>query len=177
MREFYERFLSVRHLPVPVVSCINGAAVGAGLCLAMATDVRVASRSARMGVSFTNLGIHPGMGGSHFLPILVGSQTAARLFLTAELIDAEEALRLGIVTQIAEPERTMPTAIAMARKIASQSAIAVQTTLQTLRARQEVGLEAALRREADAQAICYAHPDIHEGIAAIREKRPPSFFK
>ena len=73
MRRFYERFLSVRKLPVPVVAAINGPAIGAGLALALACDVRVASKDAKMGITFVGLGLHPGMGSTHFLPRLVGS--------------------------------------------------------------------------------------------------------
>eukprot|EP01116_Phalansterium_solitarium_P005549 TRINITY_DN1732_c0_g1_i2.p2 TRINITY_DN1732_c0_g1~~TRINITY_DN1732_c0_g1_i2.p2 ORF type:complete len:315 (+),score=29.76 TRINITY_DN1732_c0_g1_i2:53-946(+) len=175
MRQFYQRFLEIRKLPVPVISAINGAAVGAGLCLAMATDLRIAAKEARLGVTFAGLGIHPGMGATFFLPKLLGNQIASRLLLTGELIDGVEAERIGMVLQAVDADKVLPTAQDMARRIADQSSVAVQTCVRTLRTNQETGLEAALWREADSQAICYASPDLKEGVAAVREKRKPNF--
>lgn len=99
MRRFYESFLTVRRLPVPLIAAINGPAIGAGLCLALACDVRVAARDAKMGITFVNLGLHPGMGATHFLPALVGPQIASRMMLTGEVFDGDEAQRVGLVAQ------------------------------------------------------------------------------
>jgi enoyl-CoA hydratase/carnithine racemase len=95
MRRFYERFLSVRRIPVPVIACINGPAIGAGLALALACDVRVADKAAKMGITFVSLGLHPGMGSTFNLPKLVGHQQASLLMLTGKVIDSAEALRIG----------------------------------------------------------------------------------
>lgn len=90
MRAFYSLFLHpLRNLPVPTISAINGAAVGAGLCLTLATDLRVAAKSAKLGFTFVHLGLHPGMGGTFFLPRLVPPQVANRLLLTGEVRHAE----------------------------------------------------------------------------------------
>lgn len=134
MRSFYERFLSVRKLPVPVVAAINGPAIGAGLCLALACDIRVASPTARLGVTFVSLGLHPGMGATHFLPLAVGSQVAARMMLTGEVITGEQALREGLVVSLEED--TEGAAIALAEKIAAQAPVAVRTCVRNLRASQ-----------------------------------------
>jgi len=175
MREFYQRFLDVRKIPVPVISAINGAAVGAGLCLALATDIRIASKTAKIGLTFTQLGIHPGMGATHFLPKLVGNQVASYLLLTGDLIEGDEAKKLGLVLDAVEQEKVLDTALEMARKIALRSPVSVRTCVRTLRNGQEANLEAALWREADAQAHTYASGDIVEGAKAVKEKRSPDY--
>ena len=86
MRRFYQAYLRIRELPVPVLAAINGPAIGAGLCFALAADMRVAGKSAKLGVTFVGLGLHPGMGATHFLPRLVGAQIASRLILTGARI-------------------------------------------------------------------------------------------
>jgi hypothetical protein len=134
MRRFYERFLCVRKLPVPVIAAINGSAVGAGLCLALACDVRVASPTSKMGVTFVGLGLHPGMGCTHFLPLTVGPQVAARMMLTGELVGGEQALREGLIAALEDdPEQA---AVAMASRMAQQAPIAVRTCVRSLRTAQ-----------------------------------------
>src|SRR3990170_7604312 len=103
MREFYGLFLSVRDLPCPSVAAIHGAAIGAGLCVALACDLRVAARDAKLGLNFTRLGIHPGMGATWTLPRLVGAAHAADLLLSGRSLDGDEALRIGLVNR-AVPE-------------------------------------------------------------------------
>ncbi len=171
MRRFYERFLCVRRLPVPVVAAINGPAVGAGLCLALACDVRVAAPKARMGVSFVTLGLHPGMGSTHLLPALIGPQRAARMLLTGELVTAEQALSDGLVAQL--DDDALAAAHALANCMADAAPIAVRGTVRTLRNQIDAGFESALWREASAQAECYASEDLAEGVRALRERRTP----
>lgn len=173
MRAFYQRFLCVRSLPVPVIAAINGPAIGAGLCFALACDVRIAAPKAKMGLTFATLGLHPGMGATHFLPSIVGPQVASELLLTGKLILGEEAAQCGLVARTAEDP--LAAAIESASAMASAAPIAVRTTVRTLRLRQDVGLEQALWREADAQAQCYASADYAEGLAAVAEKRPARF--
>eukprot|EP00030_Apusomonadida_sp_AF-17_P001192 a180562_9.p1 GENE.a180562_9~~a180562_9.p1 ORF type:complete len:311 (+),score=91.99 a180562_9:30-935(+) len=173
MRAFYERFLSVRSLPVPVIAAINGHAVGAGLCLALATDVRIAQRGAKLGVNFLKLGLHPGMGSTFTLPALVGPQAAAKLLLGADLVDATEAHELGLVAAVADS--AVDAALPLAARIASNSPAAVRATVRTLRTSFGAGLDAALWREADAQAHSYATRDMREGLSAVRDKREPLF--
>lgn len=97
MLDFYRRFLGIRSLPVPVVSCINGPAVGAGGSFAMASDIRVTCDSAKIGFTFVGLGLHPGMGCTHTVAAAAGGQAASRMLLTGDLVSGAEALKLGLV--------------------------------------------------------------------------------
>eukprot|EP00090_Calanus_glacialis_P000843 TRINITY_DN10594_c0_g1_i1.p1 TRINITY_DN10594_c0_g1~~TRINITY_DN10594_c0_g1_i1.p1 ORF type:complete len:285 (-),score=118.10 TRINITY_DN10594_c0_g1_i1:56-910(-) len=174
MQEFYQKFLVLRSLPMPVIAAINGPAVGAGLCLAMGgADIRVASNTARMGVTFTKLGLHPGMAATHFLPNIVGPQIAADLLLTGRLVKAEEALSLGLVARVGDCAVTV--AMDLAKDICLSGPISVRTLVQTLRDKQNVGLQEAYRVEATAQSICYPTKDLAEGVKALQEKRSPVF--
>jgi len=173
MRAFYERFLCVRSLPVPVLAAINGPAVGAGLCFALACDMRIAAPKAKMGLTFVGLGLHPGMGATHFLPSIVGPQVASDLLLTGRLITGEEARACGLVARTAEDP--LAAAVEAAGAMASAAPIAVRTCVRTLRLRQDAGLEQALWREADAQAQCYASADLAEGVEAVAAKLPAAF--
>lgn len=176
MRAFYERFLSVRSLPVPVIACINGPAIGAGLCLAMGTDIRVTHDKAKLGFTFCGLGLHPGMGCTHTISSAAGGQAAARMLLTADVISGADAAKVGFVSS-SEPDAAAALAesLGIARRVAAQSPLAVRATVATLRRAANTGLDAALAREADAQAQSYASADYAEGLAALREKRPPAF--
>jgi enoyl-CoA hydratase/carnithine racemase len=91
-----------------VIAAINGPAIGAGLCFALGTDVRIAATDAKLGLTFAALGLHPGMGATHFLPSLVGHQIAARLLLTAEKISGAEALTLGLVSEAVDADQARP---------------------------------------------------------------------
>jgi enoyl-CoA hydratase len=176
MRRFYERFLSVRKIPVPVVAAINGPAIGAGLCLALLCDYRVAAEAAPMGITFVGLGLHPGMGATHFLPRIAGPQVAARLILTGAVIKGDEAVRLGVVGESCPtPEETVDAAVALAEAMAAAGPLAVRTATRTLRLQMEEGLERSLWREADAQAQVWGSGDLAEGLDALVEKRRPSF--
>eukprot|EP00939_MAST-03C_sp_MAST-3C-sp1_P005094 g5094.t1 len=173
MVNFYRRFLCVRDLHVPVIAAINGHAVGAGMCVAMACDMRIASPRSKLGFTFSKLGLHPGMGATHFLPSVAGPEIAARMLLTGELVDGNRARELNIVGTVAEDP--LQEAINLAIDIAAAGPVAVQTCVRTLRKAQSRGLEDALWREADAQSQCYNSADMEEGVTAVVEKRPPVF--
>jgi len=174
MQEFYKRFLIMREVPVPVIAAINGPAIGAGLCLAVGgADIRVAGDGAKLGVTFTKLGLHPGMAATHFLPKLVGPQVAADLLLTGRVVDAKEAVALGLVSSCSACALTG--ALQLADQISQAAPVSVRTLVQTLRRKQEVGLEDAYRTEATAQSICYPTNDLAEGVKALQEKRKPIF--
>jgi enoyl-CoA hydratase/carnithine racemase len=176
MREFYSRFLSFRDLVhVPIISAINGPAVGAGLCLASATDIRIAAHDAKMGYNFVALGLHPGMGASYYLQKLVGPQIAFRLLLTGELITGQQAKELGLVLASYEKDQVLPESLKLAEAIAANAPETVKHTTVTLRMHQDVGLDSGLQREADAQALSYAGSEIKEGLSAAKEKRKPEF--
>ncbi|MFN8643670.1 MAG: enoyl-CoA hydratase/isomerase family protein, partial [Candidatus Binatia bacterium] len=125
-RDFYNRFLSVATLPIPTLAAINGHAIGAGMCFALACDLRIASSDAKMGMTFTKLGIHPGMGATYFLPRLLGSARACDLLFTGRLIDATEALQLGILNRVV-PREALPAAVEeYAAELAAAAPIAVR---------------------------------------------------
>eukprot|EP00933_Yihiella_yeosuensis_P080978 TRINITY_DN9450_c0_g4_i1.p1 TRINITY_DN9450_c0_g4~~TRINITY_DN9450_c0_g4_i1.p1 ORF type:complete len:273 (+),score=49.29 TRINITY_DN9450_c0_g4_i1:59-820(+) len=176
MHDFYNRFLLVRKLPMPVVAAINGHAVGAGMCLAMACDVRIAARDAKLGFPFVSLGLHPGMGATHTIASVAGYETAYRMLLTGDLVNGTEAKELRLVSQVVEDGNAAQVeALKMADRIASQAPIAVRSLVRSLRRKQDEGLEAALWREADAQAHCYNSIDMREGLKAAGERRAPRF--
>jgi enoyl-CoA hydratase len=174
MLPFYRAWLSIRRLEVPTIAAINGAAIGAGLCMALACDIRYAAAGARMGVPFTKLGIHPGMAGTHLLPEVVGAAAARDLFLTGRLVDAEEALRLGLVSRVIEPEGFLEAVLATAGEVAATAPIASRLTKLAL-ARGHASVEACLEWEALAQPVTLATADLQEGIRAAQEKRAPRF--
>ncbi len=175
MRAFYGLFLSVRKLPCPTVAALNGAAVGAGFCVALACDLRVAAREARMGLNFARLGIHPGMGATWTLPRIVGPAQAADLLLTGRLLDGEEAASMGLVNRCVERDAVLSEAQALARQIAESAPAAVRGTRAALDRALDATLEDQLSFEADRQAECYETADLQEGLAAAREKRAPRF--
>jgi len=182
MRDFYRRFFGrIRDVPVPVIAAINGPAIGAGLCFAVACDVRIAAASAKLGITFVGLGLHPGMGATYYLPRLVGPQLAAKLCLTGEVISGSEAARIGLVAEAVDDDAdgggagAVKRAMAVASAMAAQAPVAVRTCVRSLRLQQDAGLEAALWREADAQAQCYAGVDYREGLASVQAKRAASF--
>lgn len=176
MRRFYERFLSIRRLPLPIVCAINGHAIGAGLCFAMACDIRVASARAKMGFTFVGLGLHPGMGATHLVASVAGFETAYRLLLTGDVITGQEAHHLRLVSTIApDGPEALEKAMVLAKRIANNSPTAVRSLVRSLRMKQDDGLDQALWREAAAQSHGYSTSDFLEGIQAIREKRKPNF--
>lgn len=175
MRSFYGLFLAVRELPQPTLAAINGAAIGAGLAVALACDLRLAARDARLGLNFNRLGIHPGMGATWTLPRLVGPAHAADLLLTGRTVDGVEAERIGLVNRAVAAEELLPTALATASEIAACAPRAVRGTRRALHAALAVSLDEQLDFEAEQQALCFETADLAEGLAAARERRPPRF--
>ena len=175
MFEFYTSYLSVVRLRVPSIAVVHGAAVGAGLCLAMACDLRLAAREAKLGANFVRVGLHPGMGCSVLMPRLIGANKTAELLLTGRLLEGAEAQRVGLVNQ-AVPREELPKLVAdTAELIASAAPIAVAQTKATLLAPLLRELDVALEREACAQAIDFTTNDLREAVAAFREGRAPQF--
>jgi enoyl-CoA hydratase/carnithine racemase len=175
MRSFYGGFLSVRRLRVPTIAVLAGPAIGAGLCFALACDLRLAAAGVKLAASFVRLGLHPGMGATFLLPRLIGPAAAAELLLTGRSVDAEEAMRLGLVNQVHAPEALDGAARALAQQIATAGPLAVAQTKATLAAALERDLEQALEREAESQAVDLASADLQEALLAIAERRPPRF--
>lgn len=175
MLPFYRSWLSIRTLEVPTIAAINGAAIGAGLCLALACDLRYAAAGAKLGVPFVKLGMHAGMGGTHLLPEVVGEAHARDLLLTGRVVDAEEALRLGLVSRVLDPSSFHDEVLGIAAGIAATAPIASRLTKLALMDGGHADLEAALQWEAMAQPITLATEDLQEGIRASRDKRAPQF--
>ena len=175
MRTFYGLFLAVRELHCPSIAAIHGAAVGAGLCVALACDLRVAARDARLSLNFVRLGIHPGMGATWTLPRLVGAAHAADLLLSGRTIDGEEAARMGLVNRCVERDAVLVEARALAGELAAGAPAAVRGTRAALARAPHVSLEDQLAFEAARQAECYESDDLREGLAAARAKRTPVF--
>ncbi len=175
MRSFYRLFLSVRDLPCPTIAAVNGAAVGAGLCLALACDVRVASRTARLGLNFTALGLHPGMGATWTLPRLVGPARAAELLYSARLIGGEEAASIGLVNRAVPADEVMAVARELAAEFAATAPGANRAVKRALARSAWASLEDQLGFEAEEQAATLATRDAREGLAAARERRGPRF--
>ena len=174
-RDFYARYLAIRNLPVPTIAAINGHAIGAGLCIALACDLRVAAADAKMGMTFTKLGIHPGMGGTFFLPPLVGTSRACELFFTGRIFDGVDAERMGIVTR-AVPRAEFESAVqSLAREIAAAGPIAVRMVKKSIYRGVEDTLENMLDYESLNQGITFTTADAREGVTAIMEKREPKF--
>jgi enoyl-CoA hydratase len=175
MLPFYRAWLSIRRLEVPTIAAINGPAIGAGLCLALACDLRYAARGARMGLPFVKLGMHAGMAGTYLLPDVVGPAAARDLLLTGRLVDADEALGLGLVSPVLDPETFLDQVLATAGEIAATAPIASRLTKVALLDGGHADFETALQWEALAQPVTLATADLQEGIAAAQAKRAPRF--
>lgn len=168
-------FNKLENLPQPVLAAINGFALGGGCELAMACDIRLASSKAKFGQPEVSLGITAGFGGTQRLARLVGKGRAMELLYTGEIIDAQEAYRIGLVNKIAAPKKLMDAALAMAEKIMSCSPIAVQLSKAAVNEGMDADLQTGIAYEAEAFAVCFSTYDQKEGMAAFQEKRRPLF--
>ncbi len=175
MMAFYRAWLSIRRLEVPTIAAINGPAIGAGLCLALACDIRYAQQGARMGAPFVKLGMHPGMAGTHLLPQVVGLAAARDLLLTGRVVQDEEAVHLGLVSRVL-PEATFADIVQEAAEgIAGTAPIPSRLTKLALQDGGHADFEAALQWEGLAQPVTLATADLQEGIRAATERRPARF--
>ena len=161
--------------PKPVIAAVNGFCLGGGMELALACDIRIASGNAKFGQPEVNLGIIPGGGGTQRLPRAIGVAAALRLILTGEMIEAAEAHRLGIVSEVCAAAELMPRALAIAELIASKSPVAIASAKQATRAALSLPLDEGLRMERSLFAMCFASQDKIEGVKAFLEKRTPEF--
>jgi enoyl-CoA hydratase/carnithine racemase len=167
--------LAMRDAPQPVIAAVNGAAAGAGMNLALGCDIRLASTAAKFTQAFVKRGLHPDWGGTYFLPRIVGMAKACELIFTGEIIDAQTALGLGIVSAVHSPEELMPATYELARKIAAGPPIAIRLAKRALYHGLDVDLRSALEFETFAQNIASETEDAREGIRAFVEKRPAVF--
>lgn len=167
--------LAMHDIEVPTIAAVNGAAVGAGFDLACMCDIRIASRTAKMGETFVNLGIIPGDGGAWFLQRLIGYEAAARLTFTGELIEAEEAHRLGVVSELVEPEQLMARARELAGQIAAKPPAALRLAKRLMVTAGRLDLRQTLELSAVFQGVAHHQPEHDEAVAAFLERRAPSF--
>jgi len=175
MTSFYRLFLAVRDLPCPTIAAIQGPAIGAGFCVALGCDFRYTARDAKLGLNFTRIGVHPGMGATWTLPRLVGPALAAELLYTSRIIDGEEAGRIGLANRVFSKDEVLAQAQRTAAEIAGNGPAAVRAVKRALSRTENVSLEDQLQFEASEQARNFESTDAQEGIAAVREKRSPSF--
>jgi enoyl-CoA hydratase/carnithine racemase len=159
----------------PVIAAVNGPASGAGSNLALACDLRIAATTATFSQSFLKVGLHPDWGGTFFLPRLVTPNKACELFFLGEAIDADEALRLGMVNQVVAPEELESASMELAERLRAAPPIALAAAKQAVYASDAATLEEMLRYETEAQLRCFESGDGHEGVHAFLEKRDPHF--
>jgi enoyl-CoA hydratase/carnithine racemase len=159
----------------PVIAAIQGDALGPGLEMALACDLRIAAETSRLGLSEIKAGLIPWDGGTQRLARLVGRAKALEMILTGETIDAREAYRVGLVSQVLPPQELMSTVMSMAREMAAKGSIALRYTKEAVYQGMDLTLEQGLRLEADLYLLIHTTEDRTEGIKAFREKRVPKF--
>lgn len=166
---------AIEQFPKPTIAAVNGYALGGGCELAMSCDIRIASSRARFGLPEPTLGVLPGAGGTQRLGRLVGVGRAIEMILTGRFIDAEEALRVGLVTQVAEPDALLAAARETAETILAKGPLAVRLAKLVVRTGLDADQNTGLVVERLAQALLYGSSDKAEGAAAFLDKRTPDF--
>jgi enoyl-CoA hydratase/carnithine racemase len=167
---------NIRALPKPVVASLNGTTAGAGACIALASDIRIASEEAKIAFLFVKVGLSGAdMGAACLLPRLVGLAKATELLYTGDFMSAQEAERIGLYNRVVPREQLAATTLEFAQRLALGPAFALAKTKEMLNRELNMNLETALESEAQAQAICMQHPDYREAYEAFVLKRPPQF--
>ena len=162
-------------LQVPIIAAVNGPAMGAGNDLACMCDIRIASTTARFAESFVKVGIVPGDGGAWLLPRVVGASRAAEMAFTGDTLDAQEALRVGLVSQVVAPDALMPAALALAQRIAANPPQVLRWTKQLLQQARGGTLAEALQHAGRFQGLAHQTADHAEAVASFFDKRVPVF--
>jgi enoyl-CoA hydratase/carnithine racemase len=178
-RRIAEIILAMRRCPQPIVALINGAAAGGGFALALACDIRIAAPHARMNAAFIKVGLSAcDVGVSYLLPRLVGSSIAAELMLTGRFIDAERALRIGLVSEVVAPQDLEAAAKRLVGELLESAPLGLRLTKEGISAALAAPtLEMALAFENRAQVLCAANRDLREGLNALLEKRDANYAK
>jgi len=162
-------------LRVPVIAAVNGPAIGLGCDVACLADIRIASETAKFGVTFLKLGIIPGDGGTWILPRVIGMSRAAELFYTGDVIDAATAKEWGLVSRVVAPDALMDEARSLALRIAAMPPHSLRQSKMLLRQGSQISYDSALEMAANTQAMMHTTADHAEGIAALLEKRAGVF--
>jgi len=170
-------FNQIENLNKPVIAAVNGFALGGGCELAMACHIRLASEKAKFGQPEVNLGIIPGYGGTQRLSRLINTGRAAELILTGDIIDANEAFRIGLVNKVYKLEELLDKATELAEKISSKGQIAVELSLKAIVSTNNLSETDGLKYEAELFGNCCSTEDFKEGTSAFLEKRKPEFKK
>lgn len=165
----------IEELPKPVIACVNGFALGGGCEIAMACDFIYAAESARFGQPEINLGVMPGYGGSQRLTRLVGRSKAKEICMSGEMIDAGQALQLGLVARVFPAGQLFEETMKIARTLAAKSASALAAIKRVINCGAEVDLRTGCALEAQAFGLCFGTVDMQEGVSAFIEKRKPVF--
>jgi enoyl-CoA hydratase len=168
-------FRRIELLPIPVIAAVNGFALGGGCELAMACDIRIASSKAKFGQPEVGLGIIPGFSGTYRLPKLIGQGYAKEMIYTGKVIRADEALRIGLVNAVYEPEELMGKAMEMAAMMLKNAAIAIRLAKQSINEGYDLDADAAIALENKLFGQCFATKDQKEGMDAFLNKRPAAF--
>lgn len=166
---------AIRSMTKPVLASINGPASGAGFNLALACDLRIASTEATFSQSFVKIGFHPDWGGTYFLPRMVPPNKACEMFFLGDAIDAQEALRLGLVNRVVPPEELETATRQLALRLRDAPPVSIAAAKHAVYMSDEESLERMLQYEMDAQLRCFESQDGREGLRAFLEKRPPRF--
>jgi enoyl-CoA hydratase/carnithine racemase len=171
-----ELIQNIRELPKPVIASLNGTTAGAGACIALAADLRIASEEAKISFLFVKVGLSGAdMGAAYLLPRVVGIAKATELLYTGDFISASEAERIGLYNRVVAAENLTVTTQELAERLARGPAFALAKTKEMLNRELNMNLPAALECEAQAQAICMQHPDYREAYEAFVAKRQPKF--
>lgn len=166
---------AIENLPQPVIAAVNGFALGGGCELALACDFRIAAENAKFGQPEVNLGVIPGFGGTQRLPRLIGKGLASELLYTGNIIDAAEAMRIGLVNRVVASDQLLETCRKAANKIAAKGPIAIRLCKKTVNTGVEMDLDRANSYEAIQFGQCFASEDQKEGMRAFLEKRAAVF--
>jgi enoyl-CoA hydratase/carnithine racemase len=171
-----ELIKNIRLLPAPVIASLNGITAGAGACIALASDLRIASEEAKIAFLFVKVGLSGAdMGAAYLLPRVVGLTKATELLFTGDFISAREAERIGLYNRVVPGSELTTVTEEIAERLAKGPAFAIAKTKEMLNRELNMSLEAALECEAQAQAICMQHPDYREAYEAFVGKREPKF--
>ena len=170
-------FLKLENLTKPTIAAVNGFALGGGCELSMACDIRVASEKAKFGQPEVGLGITPGFGGTQRMPRICGTAHAMELILTADTINAQQALEIGLVSKVVAPDALMDTALELANKIASKAQVAIRAAKQAVRYGIQCDISTAATYEALAFATCFGTEDQKDAMKAFVEKKKLDGFK
>src|ERR687886_2143762 len=167
---------NIRRLRKPVIASLNGTTAGAGACIALAADLRIASEAARIAFLFVKVGLSGAdMGAAHLLPRVVGLSKATELLYTGDFVTAEEALAMGLYNRVVPASELEAETRALAERLARGPSFALGVTKEMLNRELDASLDTALEWEAQAQALCMQHPDYREAFDAFMEKREPRF--